>query len=49
MAFWYIEKPRNKISKNKRGGILSISEGQTEGAKAIGMNHIQTMLYIIIP
>ena len=26
-----------------RGGIISIDPGQTEGAKAIGMNHYQTM------
>lgn len=32
-----------------RGGILSIDPGQTEGAKAIGMNHVQTMLYVILP
>ena len=29
--------------------ILSIDPGQTEGAKAIGMNHVQTMLYVIMP
>ena len=23
--------------------------GQTEGAKAIGMTHVQTMLYVILP
>ena len=32
-----------------RGGILSIDQGQTEGAKAIGMTHVQTMLYVILP
>jgi putative lysine transport system permease protein len=37
------------MAETVRGGILSISEGQTEGAKALGMNHFQTMLYIIIP
>ena len=37
------------MAETVRGGILSISEGQTEGAKAIGMNHFQTMLYVIIP
>ncbi len=37
------------MAETVRGGILSISEGQTEGAKAIGMNHIQTMIYVIIP
>ena len=32
-----------------RGGIISIDPGQTEGAKAIGMTHVQTMLYVILP
>ena len=32
-----------------RGGIISIDPGQTEGAKAIGMNHYQTMTSIILP
>ena len=32
-----------------RGGIMSIDAGQTEGAKAIGMTHLQTMLYVILP
>ena len=37
------------MAETVRGGILSISEGQTEGAKAIGMTHFQTMLYVIMP
>lgn len=37
------------MAETVRGGILSVPEGQTEGAKAIGMNHIQTMLYVILP
>ncbi len=37
------------MAETVRGGILSIDEGQTEGAKAIGMTHIETMLYIILP
>ena len=28
---------------------MSIDPGQFEGAKAIGMNHFQTMLYVILP
>ena len=32
-----------------RGGIISIVPGQTEGAKAIGMNHVQTMTSVILP
>ncbi len=37
------------MAETVRGGILSIDTGQTEGAKAIGMNHFQTMLHIILP
>ena len=37
------------MAETVRGGILSVPEGQTEGAKAIGMNHFQTMLYVILP
>ena len=29
--------------------ILSIDPGQTEGAKSIGMTHVQTMIYVILP
>ena len=36
------------MAETVRGGILSIDPGQTEGAKAIGMTHVQTMLYVII-
>lgn len=37
------------MAETVRGGILSIDKGQTEGAKAIGMNHLQTMFNVIIP
>jgi His/Glu/Gln/Arg/opine family amino acid ABC transporter permease subunit len=37
------------MAETVRGGILSVPDGQTEGAKAIGMNHFQTMLYVILP
>lgn len=37
------------MAETVRGGILSIDRGQTEGAKAIGMNHWQTMLNVILP
>ncbi len=37
------------MAESVRGGILSIDPGQTEGAKAIGMTHVQTMLYVILP
>ncbi len=32
-----------------RGGIISIDKGQFEGAQAIGMNHFQTMIHVVIP
>jgi len=37
------------MAETVRGGILSIDPGQTEGAKAIGMTHVQTMLFVILP
>lgn len=37
------------MAETVRGGIMSIDPGQTEGAKAIGMSHVQTMLYVILP
>ncbi|OOM79389.1 amino acid ABC transporter permease [Clostridium sp. BL-8] len=37
------------MAETVRGGIASIDSGQTEGAKAIGMTHFQTMLYIVLP
>ena len=37
------------MAESVRGGIMSIDPGQFEGAKSIGMNHWQTMLYIILP
>ena len=37
------------MAESVRGGIVSIDPGQTEGAKAIGMNHVQTMLHVILP
>lgn len=32
-----------------RGGIISIDNGQFEGAMSIGMSHTQTMVHVIIP
>lgn len=32
-----------------RGGIISIDKGQFEAAQAIGMNHIQTMINVVLP
>jgi len=37
------------MAESVRGGIMSIDPGQFEGARAIGMNHLQTMLYIVLP
>ena len=37
------------MAETVRGGILSIDPGQTEGAKAIGMTHFQTMTSVILP
>ena len=37
------------MAESVRGGIISIDPGQIEGAKAIGMNHLQTMLHVIMP
>lgn len=37
------------MAETVRGGILSIEQGQTEGAKAIGMTHVQTMVSVILP
>ncbi|MBQ7540911.1 MAG: amino acid ABC transporter permease [Clostridia bacterium] len=37
------------MAETVRGGILSIDSGQTEGAKAIGMNHFQTMVHVVLP
>ena len=32
-----------------RGGINSIDKGQFEAASALGMNHTQTMLHVVLP
>ena len=37
------------MAETVRGGILSVDPGQTEGAKAIGMTHVQTMTNVILP
>ncbi|MBQ4556128.1 MAG: ABC transporter substrate-binding protein/permease [Clostridia bacterium] len=37
------------MAETVRGGIMSIDIGQTEGAKAIGMTHVQTMMSVILP
>lgn len=37
------------MAESVRGGIISIDPGQTEGAKAIGMTHVQAMTSVILP
>lgn len=37
------------MAETVRGGIYSIDVGQTEAAKAIGMNHFQTMYNVVLP
>lgn len=37
------------MAESVRGGIISIDPGQTEGAMAIGMTHVQTMVSVILP
>ena len=37
------------VAEIVRGGIISIDKGQFEGAQAIGMGHLQTMIYIVMP
>jgi len=32
-----------------RGGIISIDKGQFEAAQALGMNHWQTMIHVVLP
>ena len=40
---------KRRMAESVRGGIISIDPGQTEGAKAIGMTHVQTMVNVILP
>jgi len=37
------------MSEIVRGGIISVDKGQFEAAQAIGMNHIQTMVDVVLP
>ena len=37
------------MAESVGGGIISVDPGQTEGAKAIGMTHFQTMVHVILP
>ena len=37
------------MAESVRGGIILVDPGQMEGAKAIGMNHVQAMTSVILP
>ena len=37
------------MTESVRGGIISVDPGQVEGAMAIGLTHIQAMMYVILP
>lgn len=37
------------MSEIVRGGIVSIDKGQSEAAHAIGMNHVETMIHVVLP
>lgn len=37
------------VAEIARSGIMSISAGQTEAGRSLGLNYAQTMLYIILP
>ena len=37
------------MSEIVRGGIVSIDKGQFEAAQAVGMNHFQTMVNVVLP
>jgi polar amino acid transport system permease protein len=37
------------VAETVRGGVGSVERGQTEAAKAIGMTHAQTLVFILMP
>lgn len=37
------------VAEIVRGGILSVDKGQMEAGRSLGLNHFQTMRYIILP
>ena len=37
------------MAENVRGGLQAVSLGQIEGAKALGLGGVQTMLFIVLP
>ena len=37
------------VAEILRGGIMALDQGQFEGARSLGLTHVQTMRYIILP
>ncbi len=37
------------VAEIMRSGIMSIDEGQTEAGRSLGLNYVQTMLFIVLP
>ena len=37
------------MAETVRGGIAAIDPGQSEGAMAVGMTHLQTMVHVVLP
>lgn len=37
------------MAETVRAGIISIDNGQSEGAIALGMSNVQTMIYVVLP
>ena len=37
------------VAEILRGGIMSLDQGQFEGARSLGLTHAQTMRYVILP
>lgn len=37
------------VAEIVRAGILAVDKGQTEAGRSLGLNHVQTMRYIVIP
>jgi len=37
------------VSEIFRAGIQSIDKGQTEAGRSLGLSHLQTMIYIVVP
>ncbi len=37
------------VAEIARSGIMSINEGQREAGRSLGLNYVQTMIYIVLP